>query len=236
MSIRLMSDVWEVSPYEGSQLLIHLSMADHANDEGWFFASQTRLSEKARCSTEYVRRTVRSMVEDGFLSIEEKGKWKGKATEYRLLNLPSLKLPNIVEEKPHSPTMVEQLPNYEPATPQPHQTTSIILNNNNSTSSLPTLNQRGNALAKHYADLQPMCNFPAIAGIVKKAIKAGFEDDEIRDALIRLATEGRSVTVETLRIELEGLNPVGASIRPKRESGTSTFLRLAEQLGRQELE
>jgi hypothetical protein len=58
-----------------------------------------------------------------------------------------------------------------------------------------------------------MSRFPAVAGIVRKAIRAQHSDQAITDALVRLAGEGRSVTVETLRIELEGLP---ASRRPVR--------------------
>jgi hypothetical protein len=53
-----------------------------------------------------------------------------------------------------------------------------------------------------------MCRWPAVNGIVLKAIKAGkWTDDEIEDALSRLAVEGRSVTTETLRVELQGFSP-----------------------------
>ena len=40
--------------------------------------------------------------------------------------------------------------------------------------------------------------------MIKAAIKAAKSDTEIVAALTRLGTEGRSLTVETLRIELEG--------------------------------
>lgn len=76
-----------------------------------------------------------------------------------------------------------------------------------------TLNQRGNELATAYMVVQPMANFLAIAGIAKKALKAKHPDANVRDALLRLAAEGRSVTVETLRIELEGL-PIPRKRRP----------------------
>lgn len=68
-----------------------------------------------------------------------------------------------------------------------------------------TLNKRAQRLTKTYADRNKMLNFPAVMGVVKKAIHAGHEDDQIVAALGRLAEDGRSVTTETLRIELEGL-------------------------------
>lgn len=72
-----------------------------------------------------------------------------------------------------------------------------------------TLNQRSKAITDQYAAAEPMCKWPAINGIVAKAIQARkWSDHEIRDALLRLAKEGRGVTVETLRIELCGLPPI----------------------------
>jgi hypothetical protein len=50
-----------------------------------------------------------------------------------------------------------------------------------------------------------MCNWNAVNGIVRKAIRSNrYADSEIGDALRRLAEEGRGVTVETLRISLDG--------------------------------
>jgi hypothetical protein len=71
-----------------------------------------------------------------------------------------------------------------------------------------TLNQRINRLTTVYTDLVPMSRFVAVMGIVSKAVRTGLYDDgEITDALARIAADGRSLTVETLRIELEGLAP-----------------------------
>jgi hypothetical protein len=79
-----------------------------------------------------------------------------------------------------------------------------------------------------------MCRWPAVNAVVMKAIKAErWSDGEIHAALLRLAGEGRSVTVETLRIELNGLPP------PKRsttDSRVEQALRLAAELERQEIE
>jgi hypothetical protein len=79
-----------------------------------------------------------------------------------------------------------------------------------------SMNQRANAITARYTELVPLSNFPAIAGIVRKALNAKapdglsprYFDDEIGDALVRLANEGRPVTVDTLRIELDGITPL----------------------------
>ena len=71
-----------------------------------------------------------------------------------------------------------------------------------------SVTQRAKRITDAYRDAEPMCKWPAVNAIVIKAIKAErWTDDEIRAGALRLAAEGRSVTVETLRIELDGLPP-----------------------------
>lgn len=130
MSVRWIDRVWSDSPYKGSRLLLHLAMADHANDEGWFYAGQNSLARKARCSVEYVRESVMAMVDDGTLLIERKGSGRGKATEYRLLPVtpntvgenPGVETPKTVGEMdadqgPETPNSDRQLPNSAPNQP-----------------------------------------------------------------------------------------------------------------------
>lgn len=74
-----------------------------------------------------------------------------------------------------------------------------------------TPNKRAQRLARTYTDRVKLSNFPAVMGVVKKAMTT-YDDETITAALSRLATEGRSVTTETLRIEIEGL-----PVRPSRQ-------------------
>ena len=50
MSVRWISYVWESSPFKGERLLLHLALADFANDEGECWPAQPTLAKKARCS------------------------------------------------------------------------------------------------------------------------------------------------------------------------------------------
>lgn len=75
-------------------------------------------------------------------------------------------------------------------------------------SAAATLNERAQALARAYTDLVPLSKFPAIMVMAKKAIDAGYPDQAIDAALRRLAAEGRPVTIDVLRVELEGLPTV----------------------------
>lgn len=53
-----------------------------------------------------------------------------------------------------------------------------------------------------------MCKWPAVNGVVLKAIRSGrYTDDEIGAALLRMAADNRSVTVDSLRTELGGMPP-----------------------------
>lgn len=68
-----------------------------------------------------------------------------------------------------------------------------------------SVTQRAKAITDAYSETEPMSKWPAVNAIVIKAIKTErWGDDEIRAAMLRLAAEGRSVTVETLRVELNG--------------------------------
>jgi len=85
MSIRWMSAVWMKSPYRGERLLLHLALADFANDEGTCFPSVRTLARKARCSEVWARQSLQEMVSDGLLEVLERGGGRGRSNLYRLL-------------------------------------------------------------------------------------------------------------------------------------------------------
>jgi hypothetical protein len=70
-----------------------------------------------------------------------------------------------------------------------------------------SINRRAQVLARGYVELVPLSKFPAVLGLAKKALEAGYADDLVSAAMARLADEGRSLTTETLRIELDGMTP-----------------------------
>lgn len=86
MSIRWLSAVWLRSPYRGEKLLLHLALADFANDEGTCFPSVRTLARKARCSEVWARKSIHEMIRDGNLEIIERGLGRGNVNRYRLLN------------------------------------------------------------------------------------------------------------------------------------------------------
>lgn len=94
-----MATVWATSPYRGEALLLHLALADFANDEGICFPSQKTLARKARCSENYVRVAVKRMVADGWLEVVEPAHGRGRAITYQLKPHSA----NPHSANPHSP-------------------------------------------------------------------------------------------------------------------------------------
>ena len=74
MSITATSYVWKHSPYTGVQKLIHLALADYADDNGLCYPKQSTLAEKATASERYVRETLKQMVADGQIRVIQKGR------------------------------------------------------------------------------------------------------------------------------------------------------------------
>lgn len=85
MSIKAMSWVWDNSPYEGVGLLVHLALADFADDQGVCWPSQKRISDKCKSSERHVRRIIKQMIEDGQILLVEKSNGVTTNNRYRLL-------------------------------------------------------------------------------------------------------------------------------------------------------
>lgn len=84
--------------------------------------------------------------------------------------------------------------------------------------------QRSKRITDAYAEAEPMCKWPAVNGVVLKAIKSNrFSDDEIKAAVLRLAAEGRSVTVDSLRTELQGFPARNGQPRSSQRSGSTAY-------------
>lgn len=85
MSVRWLTWVWEDAPdnFTGERLLVLLALADTAHDSGELWMSRKHLAAKARCSEEYVRRTLRELESLNLLTVVEAGR-RGRATVYQL--------------------------------------------------------------------------------------------------------------------------------------------------------
>jgi hypothetical protein len=79
-----MASVWQYSPYKGEHLLLHLALADFANDEGTCWPSVRTLAKKSRSSEQWVRAGIRKMIDDSLIEIIEKGLGRGNVNRYQL--------------------------------------------------------------------------------------------------------------------------------------------------------
>lgn len=71
MSVRVMTWVWDTSHSQGRALLVELALADHSNDEGISWPSVATLAQKARCTERQVQRTIKSLLQQGRLEVDE---------------------------------------------------------------------------------------------------------------------------------------------------------------------
>lgn len=82
-----MTWVFDNSPYTGGGRLVHLALADKANDDHDYelWMHQSKVAEMARLSVNQVGRILKQMVTDGYLDLVEQGGGRGKASRYRLV-------------------------------------------------------------------------------------------------------------------------------------------------------
>lgn len=112
MSIELMTQVWKNTPLRGTELLIMLCLADHANDDGVCWPSYKRISERSRTSPRWAMRCVKSLESQGYLT-RERGN-VGHSNTYHI-SIPSDKVVNSV----HPPKDVKGVKPVVPSSPTP---------------------------------------------------------------------------------------------------------------------
>lgn len=108
--------VWASSPYRGEALLLHLALADFANDEGHCWPSQRTLARKARCSENYVRVAIKRMIIDGLVEITEQSNGRGNSISYQLKPHSAdahSKKPHSTERETPFPTIATPLMNHQ---------------------------------------------------------------------------------------------------------------------------
>lgn len=87
MSAEATGWVWKHSPYSGSQLLVHLAIADVVNDahDNEFWMSTYKLATKAKVSRSTVTATLSEMVRDQLLHILAAGGTTREPSRYRFI-------------------------------------------------------------------------------------------------------------------------------------------------------
>lgn len=86
MSVRVMTAVFDRYPHGGGEMLLALSLADHAHDDGThIYPSVDSLSKKTRQSVRTVQYQLKSMLEAGWLVLTNEGDGRrGQHREYRI--------------------------------------------------------------------------------------------------------------------------------------------------------
>lgn len=101
-----MSAVWDHSPYRDALLLVHLALADWANDDGTkCYPTHEQIAAKVRCSARSVRRHIAQMVDDRVLEVVAEHKRTGKGGsrfEYLVLVVPPEAPDNLAAVTPDS--------------------------------------------------------------------------------------------------------------------------------------
>lgn len=76
MSIKLMSQAWDTNA-KGNELIVLLSLADFANDEGYCFPSWSILMEKCKISKDTLARVLNKLENDGYIIRESRKRTNG---------------------------------------------------------------------------------------------------------------------------------------------------------------
>lgn len=87
MSVKVSALVWECFPAGGSEMLCMLAMADWSNDQGGsIHPSMARLAHKMRVSERQAQRTVKRLIQQGYLAVigNEYGGKPGTTRQYQI--------------------------------------------------------------------------------------------------------------------------------------------------------
>lgn len=260
-----MAWVWKSSRAEPTDRLVLLAIADAANDQGAdAYPSMATLTAKTNLHERSIQRALKRLVELGELVVYANAGPRG-CNRYRIPMTPGTESPpaqrrggsksprqtTTPAESPVTPG-TEPPPPRQPATPPPgtappepsltHPITIHEPSNAVAVANGGTITQRSKRITDAYTAVEPMSKWPAVNAIVIRAIKTErWSDDEIRAAVLRMAGDGRSITVDSLRVELDGLPPSRAAPRQSvTNSRVGVALDLADELernpGRLELE
>lgn len=82
MSVKWISHVLDHSPYRGTALLMHMVLADHANDEGLCWPSVSRLAKLCRIRKRRAQQILDQLRDDGMYEAERRA---GSSTLFHLL-------------------------------------------------------------------------------------------------------------------------------------------------------
>ncbi len=101
MSAKATAYVWEHSPHNGATFIVHLALADVANDqhENELWMSLTKIAKKARCSRSTAQASLKELCGTGHLVLLKAGKENHQPGRYWMRTVPETEqLPEAVPE------------------------------------------------------------------------------------------------------------------------------------------
>lgn len=247
MSVESIALVLHHSQAKGTDKLVLIGIANHDGDGGAWPTLET-LGRYASCSRTRVKQAIRRLVELGEVSVEVQAggnfdtRPDRRPNMYRVLVSCPVDCDRSSQHRnggqtgasrrrggQNTPTRGAEYPPTGGTRVPPNHPLEPSLEPKEPVADA-TPSQRVNTLAKLYTDKVPLSNFLAVRGVVAKAVKAGmWSDDEIAAALGRMAEDGRSVTTDGLRYELNGF-PVRQSNRTRAlAAGAERTRKLAER-------
>lgn len=124
MSIKVMSQVWEVEGIDSSECLVLIALADHADDQGRCYPSIGRLAKRTKLSDRGVQKVISRLIEKGFVTVSPCA-GQGGSNLYTVTATPEPRSPlNDVHPRTSfttPPNHVRETP--EPRSPKPSRTT-----------------------------------------------------------------------------------------------------------------
>jgi hypothetical protein len=203
-----MASVWTHSPYKDATLVIHLALADFANDDGVCYAHYGTLAAKARCSRETVRKALARMVEDGILDVlaEPKrgrgsppGRYQLKCQDVWHLDHSNAKSVDVNTKSaritPYKETVSKQNP------PSPSADGAEL-----------TVNQRSVRIAQGFYDWVTEQNgrppsswkIPQLIKMLQPFLENGWDDADIKYALVSLHGARQPLVAQVIERWLDG--------------------------------
>jgi hypothetical protein len=207
--------------------LLLIMIADKANEDNESWPSVGCLAKEVEIGPRQVQRGLAELESRGVLRREERFRENGSRQSNKLiLNTTTSCHPRHPGQDPpvtHDVTPLSPVTGLEPkeeTTNDPSALPSVISDEITSVRAVSTSEELDLGLSKPkkpesetriaqrittaYVEAQPFSNFPAVLGIVRKALRADHDENMITAALLRLAGDGRAVTTGSLRYELEG--------------------------------
>lgn len=180
---------------------IHYRAQVDADEAGWLEISLLDLGDEIGISKSQTHRAVTKLRDKGLLSDDEtRGHVKCYRVEYdEIATLAGQSISPTVTKSQRTVTE-SQHQRHEIATDTSYIETKEPKEGG---ADAPSIRQ-AQEITKEYTDRVPLSKFVAIMAIVKRALEH-YEPERIRQALIELAEDGRPVTVDTLRIQMDGM-------------------------------